>query len=72
MVLDDNCRLPKNCRLVAWSIGTSHAEHMVFRGGLQSVGSKVLSGNLFSPIKDVGEGSALGTIDGKIVTVMSL
>ena len=73
MVLDDMGRLPKNCQLVAWSIGSIHAELMDFRGGLLSVGSKgMLSGKLLSTTKDVGDGSALGLIDGKIITVMSL
>ena len=52
--------------------GLIHAELMDYRGGLRSVGSKVLPGQLFSTIKDVGEGSALGLIDGKIITVISL
>ena len=72
MVLDENRRLPKNCRLVAWSIGSIHAEIMDYRGGMCSVGSKGLLGPRFSTTKDVGEGSALGSIDGKTITVMSL
>ena len=72
MVLDENHRLPKNCCLMAWSIGSSHAEIMVYRGGMRSVGSKGLLGPLFSTTKDVGEGSALGSIDGKIITAISL
>ena len=72
MVLDELRRLPKNCRLVAWSIGSIHAEIMDYRGRMRSVGSRGLLGPLFSTIKDVGEGSALGLIDGKIITVTSL
>ena len=72
LVLDENNRLPKNCRLVAWIIGSSHAEIMAYRGGMASVGSKGLLGPPFSTIKDVGEGSVLGIIDGKMVTVALL
>ena len=72
LVLDENNRLPKNCRLVAWIIGSSHAEIMAYRGGMASVGSKGLLGPPLSTIKDVGEGSVLGTIDGKMVTVALL
>ena len=72
MVLDENLRLPKNCCLMAWSIGSSHAKIMAYRGGMRSVGSEGLLGPLFSTTKDVGEGSALGSIDGKMVTAISL
>ena len=72
LVLDENHRLPKNCRLVAWCIGSIHAQIMDYRGGMRSVGSKGLLGPPFSTIKDVGEGSVLGLIDGKMVTVVSL
>ena len=72
VVMDENYRLPKNCRLVAWSIGSNHVEHMDYLGGLQSLGSGVLLGKHLSPTKGVGDGSLIGVISGKKITVVLL
>ena len=71
-VLDESCRMPRSCRLVAFSIGSSPAEHMAYLGGLPSVGSRALSEKLLSRTRGVGPGLVVGTIGGKGVTVQLL
>ena len=71
-VLDECCRLPRNCRLVGWSIGCSPAAHMAFLEKLPFVGSEVLQGRPLSPTKDVGPNSVVGFVGGRVVTVQSL
>ena len=72
MVLDENRRLPRSCLLVAWSIGCNHAEHMGFLQSMESVGSKVSKEKLLLDTKGVGEGSVIGLINGKKITVRLL
>ena len=68
-VVVELCRLPRSCQLVAWSIGCSHAGRMAYRMTLQSVGSKESIGRPFLPTNDVGEGSVLGMVGGRLITV---
>ena len=71
-VLDESCRMPRYCRLVAWSIGSSPAERTAFLELLPSLGSGAWSGRPLCHTKGVGPGSVVGIIHGKIVTVLSL
>ena len=71
-VLDESCRMPRNCRLVAWIIGCNHAERMAYRMRLQFAASEVLSARPLSRTKGVGPGLVIGTINGKVITVVSL
>ena len=71
-VLDESCRMPRGCRLVACSIGCSPAERMGYRRELQSVGSKVLFAKPLSHTRGVGPGSMIGIVGGKAITVVSL
>ena len=72
MVMDENCRLPKNCHLMAFSIGSIQSEHMDYLGSMESVGSKGLSETPLLNIKNVGDGSPIGLIHGKVITVTLL
>ena len=71
-VLDESCRLPRSCSLVAFIIGSNPADHMDYLRGLQSVGSGVSLEKPLSRTKGVGPGSVIGTIRGKGVTVQLL
>ena len=72
MVLDEFCRLPKSCQLVAWSIGCSRVKHMAYLEGLESVRSGALLERPWSTTKNAGENSVLGFINGKMITVKLL
>ena len=72
MVQDESGRLPRNCQLVAWSIGCSHVELMAYQNGLESVLSGASKGKHLSTTKDVSENSVLGLINGRMITVKSL
>ena len=68
-IMDENCRLPKHCLLVAWSIGCNHAERMDYLKSMESVGSKTFPEQLLSCTKSVGENSVIGTTNGKLITM---
>ena len=68
-VLDDCCRMPRSCRLVAWPIGCSPVEHTAFLRGLPSVVSEVSYEKPLSRTKGVGPDLQIGTIGGKVITV---
>ena len=71
-VVDNNHRLPKNCLLVGWIIGSSCAERMAYLRKLGCVSSKVLIERPSLSTKEVGPDSAIGTINGHVITVESL
>ena len=72
VVQDPNCRLPKHCQLVAWSIGCSRVKHTAFLNNMQNVPSKITKEKLLSHISNVGENSPIGIINGKLITVQLL
>ena len=71
-ILDEKNRLPRSCRLVGWSIGSSHAKHMAYLRGLRNVASGRFPGRPSLHIRNVGPGSVVGIINGKQITVESL
>ena len=71
-VVDETCRLPRHCRLVAWTIGSSPVAQMGFHTTLPYVGSKGLIAAPLLLTKDVGINSVIGIINGYQVTVASL
>ena len=71
-VVDEKLRLPKNCLLVGWVIGSGHDERMAYQGKLGCVNSNLLLDRPSLTTKDVGPGSAIGIINGRVITVESL
>ena len=71
-VLDQKCRLPRGCRLVAYIIGSSPQKHMAFLKGLPFTGSGVLSERPLSRTRGVGESLVCGIVNGRVITVESL
>ena len=71
-VVDVSCRLPRHCRLVAWTIGSSPVVQGVYQGRLHCVGSRELIAEPLSLTSAVGPGSVIGIINGRQITVQSL
>ena len=71
-VVDEKHRLPKNCLLVGWVIGSSHAEHMAYQGKLGFLNSKAWLERPSLSTKDVEPGSAVDIINGRVITLGSL
>ena len=71
-IMDEDCKIPKHSRLLAWPIGSSHQEKQAYRNELQSVPCKVIDSKLCLNIKDIGDNSILGFIRNKIITVKLL
>ena len=71
-IVDTACHLPRHCRLVAWTIGSSPVDQGEYLGQLHCVGSRELITEPLLHTRDVGPGSVIGIINGRQVTVASL
>ena len=71
-ILDEMCRMPRGCRLVACCIGSSPAKRMAYLRGLRVLDSGVLLEKPSSLTNNVGTSLVIGTTGGRVVTVMSL
>ena len=71
-IVDKACRLPRHCRQVAWTIGSSPAARKGYQGTLQYVGSRGLVVRPSLLTSDAGQNSVVGLINGCLVTVVSL
>ena len=71
-IVDVSCRLPRHCRLLGWSIGSSHVEQREYLDQLPLLGSRGLTAEHFSLTNVVGLSSVVGIVDGRQVTVTSL
>ena len=71
-VVDKACRLPRHCRQVAWTIGSSPVARKEYLGTLQYVGSKGLIVRPSLLTSGAGQNSVIGSINGFLITVKSL
>ena len=68
-VQDEAALLPKHCRFLAWPIGCDPVLQLEFQEKLPLHNSAVSIEIPFAPINVVGDGSACGVLNGKLVTV---
>ena len=68
-VLDEAALLPKHCRFLAWPIGCDPVLQLAFQRKLPLLSSAASIGNPFAHINVVGDGSACGVLNEKLVTV---
>ena len=71
-IVDTACHLPRHCRLVAWTIGSSPVDQRGYLDQLHCVGSRGLIAEPLLHTNDVGPGSVIGIINGRQITVASL
>ena len=71
-IQDPDSMLPNHCQFLAWSIGTSSVLRMEFLETLPCAPSGALSREPWLGTKEVGEGSPLGVVKGRLVVGISL
>ena len=68
-ILDEATLLPKHCRFLAWPIGCDQVQQRAFHRKLPLYNFAVSLETPFAHINVVGDGSACGVLNGKLVTV---
>ena len=68
-VQDEAALLPKHCRFLAWPIGCDQVQQRAFQRKLPLYNFAVSLETPFAHINVVGDGSACGVLNGKLVTV---
>ena len=68
-VLDEATLLPRHCRFLVWPIGCDQVLQLAFQRRLPLRNSAASIEIPFAPINEVGDGSACGVLNGRLVTV---
>ena len=71
-IKDPSGMLPRRCRFLGWPIGTVPAQRLAFLGELPDVPSGVSPRIPWLGTRDTGEGSVVGVLENKLVSVISL